>query len=437
MCIRRDMAKKLGRLQTHIHYCHICFNWVVGEDEWESHCASHLSSLKTKRCGTLSYGNTLIRPAYSPFLLGSKLPAARRLQSWSRDFDLWKHVNDELEGRRWPMPCPHPLCDDITLSDDRDLRFHFVDDHELPRTRPASPASPDHLRAPGRTTKVTDEHGTQNRKRKPTCEDDVVEWQLTDYVHSSLRTGPSPSARPPKKARSTNSTISPSLLSVIDLTDGGDEAKLDTAPLPWTEDPTIGEPGDIEPEWDGDDLFQGVDEQLDDELSLVGSTTTGVERASGVMFAPEVMNNNSNLDALFDQYIRSPSPSVSPPTSPNDTASELSGATLINGEHSRPLSASPDADPFKSPHPEEISTIEVARFTKAPGHKRSIPHIRLLVSRPKITLRLRLPGKSEIGTKKGTKEEKKNQGTKLGRKKQGKKSGDKGKKVRSQKGRQV
>ncbi|KIX00825.1 uncharacterized protein Z518_09890 [Rhinocladiella mackenziei CBS 650.93] len=98
------MAKKLRRLPSHIHYCHLCFDWVVGEDEWESHCASHLSSLATKRCGTLSYGYTLVRPAYSPFRLGKKgLPAADRLQSWSRDFDLWKEVNKEIRRCRWPM----------------------------------------------------------------------------------------------------------------------------------------------------------------------------------------------------------------------------------------------------------------------------------------------------------------------------------------------
>ena len=95
------MAKKLLQLPSHIHYCHLCFTWVAGEDEWESHCASHLSSLATKRCGTLSYGYTLVRPGYSPFRLGeTKLFAAQRLQSSTRDFDLWKDVNEQLEGRR-------------------------------------------------------------------------------------------------------------------------------------------------------------------------------------------------------------------------------------------------------------------------------------------------------------------------------------------------
>jgi hypothetical protein len=105
----------------------------------EMHCASHLSSLTTKRCGTLSYGYTLVRTAYSLFRLGSTTkPAAYRLQSWSRDFDLWAHVNEELRGGRWQMRCPHPLCD-IRLEDERDLQFHFIDDHAFSRARPGFP----------------------------------------------------------------------------------------------------------------------------------------------------------------------------------------------------------------------------------------------------------------------------------------------------------
>ena len=141
-CVRQEMVKKLVRVSSEIRYCHLCFKWVVG-DEWEPHCALHLSSLTTKRCGTLSYCNTLVRPGYSPFRLGKKEEsAAYRLQSWSRDFDLWVHVNDEVEGRRWPILCPHPLCD-ILLKGDRDLQFHFIDDHGFSRTRPGQPASAD------------------------------------------------------------------------------------------------------------------------------------------------------------------------------------------------------------------------------------------------------------------------------------------------------
>jgi hypothetical protein len=132
------MAKKLERLPSDIHYCHLCFKWVTGDDEWESHCASHISSLTTKRCGTLSYCYMLVRPGFCPFHIGNeKWSAARRLQSWSRDFDLWTHVNDEIKGRCCPMSCPYPLCD-VLLEDHRALQFHFIDEHRFSQTRPAN-----------------------------------------------------------------------------------------------------------------------------------------------------------------------------------------------------------------------------------------------------------------------------------------------------------
>jgi hypothetical protein len=48
---------------------------------------------------------------------------------------------------------------------------------------------------------------------------------------------------------------------------------------------------------------------------------------------PADFDDGSNLDILFDQYLRSPS--LSPPPLPNGTASELSGATLIDVERDR------------------------------------------------------------------------------------------------------
>jgi hypothetical protein len=68
-----------------------------------------------------------------PFRLGAtKLLAAQRLQSWTRDFDLWKEVEQQLEGRRWPMSCPHPLCD-IRLEDEDDLRYFVSNKQDNPQ----------------------------------------------------------------------------------------------------------------------------------------------------------------------------------------------------------------------------------------------------------------------------------------------------------------
>ena len=128
------------------------------------HCASHISSLTTKRCGTLSYYYTLFRPGYCPFLVGAETEAAaRRLQSWSRDFDLWTHVNDEITGRRRPMSCPHPLCD-VLLEDDRGLQFHFIDDHGFSRTRPGQAAGTELCESNGDGRFAKAERASGNRK---------------------------------------------------------------------------------------------------------------------------------------------------------------------------------------------------------------------------------------------------------------------------------
>jgi hypothetical protein len=82
------MASRLERLQSDVHYCHQCFDWVVGE-EWEPHCQSHLAGMATKRCGIITYCHTLVRPGYCPFCISdTALPTSKRLKSWTRDHKL-------------------------------------------------------------------------------------------------------------------------------------------------------------------------------------------------------------------------------------------------------------------------------------------------------------------------------------------------------------
>ena len=109
------MAHRLGRLQSDIHYCYHCFDWVIGE-EWELHCQEHLAALTSKQCGTVTYCHTLVRPGYCPLCLGEPgLLASKQLKPWSRDHKLWGHIDDEhLAHRRWPLVCR--LCD-VPLKD--------------------------------------------------------------------------------------------------------------------------------------------------------------------------------------------------------------------------------------------------------------------------------------------------------------------------------
>jgi hypothetical protein len=68
VCVRRELASKLEQLQSDIHYCYQCFEWVVGE-HWNGHCQEHLSAITSKRCGSITYCHTLVRPGYCPFHL--------------------------------------------------------------------------------------------------------------------------------------------------------------------------------------------------------------------------------------------------------------------------------------------------------------------------------------------------------------------------------
>ena len=135
-CVRREIASKREWLQTDVHYCHQCFHWVVGPKEWKEHCESHVEELDSKRCGTITYCHTLVRPGYCPFCLGNAAaPAHQRLQSWCRDATLWQHVDSHLDDARWPLKCAHPRCD-ISLLDGQDLRFHLIDEHGFSRNLP-------------------------------------------------------------------------------------------------------------------------------------------------------------------------------------------------------------------------------------------------------------------------------------------------------------
>ena len=85
-------------------------------------------------------------------------------------------MNDEVDGRRWSILYPHPLCD-ILLKGDRDLQFYFIDDHGFSRIRLGQPASADIDEDDGdnRSIKTTGELTSLNYKRKLSSSSDVLE----------------------------------------------------------------------------------------------------------------------------------------------------------------------------------------------------------------------------------------------------------------------
>jgi hypothetical protein len=109
-------------------------------------------------------------------------------------------------------------------------------------------------------------------------------------------------------------------------------------------------------------------------------------------------------DTMFDQYLRSPSPS--PPPSLDRAASELSGATLIDTGRD-PSRGSPElyTETLRSSALEMAPEIEMARDQDNPCRTANGPRIQLRISQPKITIRLKLRDTSQYGMKKkeGTK----------------------------------
>jgi hypothetical protein len=115
-----------------IYYCYQCFTCVLGHENWESHCADYTTSMTSKRCGLITYLHTLLRPAYSPFRLGQGQSAARKLKSWTRDCTMWERdISVHLSVCQWPMLCPHPLCDSVTLEDEKSLYYYLMDEHKV------------------------------------------------------------------------------------------------------------------------------------------------------------------------------------------------------------------------------------------------------------------------------------------------------------------
>jgi hypothetical protein len=55
----------------------------------------------------------------------------------------------------------------------------------------------------------------------------------------------------------------------------------------------------------------------------------GVNNISDFRGPSGYVDDDSNFNTLFDQYLRSPSPSPPPSSSPTDATSELSGITLL------------------------------------------------------------------------------------------------------------
>jgi hypothetical protein len=299
VCVRRELASKLEQLLSDIHYCHQCFEWVVGE-HWNGHCQEHLSAIASKRCGSITYCHTLVRPGYCPFHLGNqRLLASERCESWSRDRKLWEHLDEHIsEVQDWPSPCPHPLCD-LSMKDATEMQYHFIDDHGLRRTRPNAAVQQDngdvHRQEPLAGT--GSDTMTIGRKRKRSNAAAQLEWMDTLTSQESPRAAKSRHLT--KSFQAAGPTICPKLLA----------SRLDPTLGPGLQTPFSVAVFDSTPTSDCTDF-----EFADSATSLEPETNT--QKREWQPDSPDHFDGSStgtyvDSNAIFSDYLRSRSPSIS------------------------------------------------------------------------------------------------------------------------------
>ena len=126
------MARTKKRREAELRYCFDCFDWHV-EEYWNKHCQMHIDHIRSRRCGSIVYCNTLVRPSCCPFCIGNpQLLAGKRWETWTRDTKMRAHLDDHMDRSRWPLKCPHPLCEAEEGFSNRLLFLYHLDDaHDL------------------------------------------------------------------------------------------------------------------------------------------------------------------------------------------------------------------------------------------------------------------------------------------------------------------
>lgn len=136
-CRRSQMTKRINEQSLlnesiQVQYCYLCFSWFQKTIIWKKHCCKHLLSMNFVWCGIQKYCHTVISLEYCSFCMSNEnLSASKRLQAWTRNYLLMKHLNKHIKNLcLFYLICPHSLCD--AQVDTLDLfRYHLVDIHDL------------------------------------------------------------------------------------------------------------------------------------------------------------------------------------------------------------------------------------------------------------------------------------------------------------------
>ncbi len=118
------MAKDLDIKSHDLVYCFYCSEWFQIGDGWDAHCQLELERMPSKRCGAVTYRNTIILPAFCLFCRQSedRLPS-ERLRYWERDADAIQHI---LDTHKLPADCLQCGIQSISLEHLHDFHGYYA-----------------------------------------------------------------------------------------------------------------------------------------------------------------------------------------------------------------------------------------------------------------------------------------------------------------------
>lgn len=361
-------------MPSELQYCFACFDWYV-EEEWDQHCRMHIESITTNRCASITYCNTLVRPAFCPFCLGDKqLPVSTRWSSWTREAKLWHHLGEHLVTASWPRKCPHPLCS-LDLESEMSFLYHLNDVHSLQmsasmqKSRPSKRDCKAPTWVPGagsqkgerkRQDEEEQELRLSNKRFKPNTRDDEENPKPPGHLFDPRATNISQTSR----------SLETPQVALVDLT--ADD--------------------DMLPDLSHDISLLSPD--TDETHSLDNFSQRENILPTSLMGEPEHDSDKVQMladHALFSEIVRSPSPAlchIGVDHDRDDLRTSTSPQTIVPAN----ICLSPERDP----HLAELATERVPDVTpKNTQTKRPCVtlHVRptKTASKPKVSLRLNPP----------------------------------------------
>lgn len=297
-CRRQEIAHKLERMQSELIYCYDCFDWFV-EEEWDEHCLTHLKSLSSKRCASITYCSVLLRPSFCPFCMGDeRLRPSSQWQSWTKEAKLWSHLTAHVMACCWPLKCPHPLCS-LQFDDDVSFLYHLDDVHSLQMSPQIRKSWPNRRDSKSLICWIPDT--THQKRERPDKSEEEILRAKRHARQAQIGTREVPTRGGSLNQEDSDATqmpprITPSEVSLVD-TAFDDDAMPELTYSDSTSSSEI-------------DNFQSIDDFSTDESSSQTELPDLFELSNNTSIIQPSRNEAPllNEETVFSQYLRSPSP---------------------------------------------------------------------------------------------------------------------------------